>query len=73
MRFVVDLHQCQDHGHCAFTSSAFPLDKRGKLSLRGVGLNEFRSEPLPESMRDELEEAMFACPAQAIEFVHDDA
>jgi len=73
MRFVVDLRQCQDHGHCAFTSSAFPLDKRGKLGLRQGSLKEFRSEPLPESMRDELEEAMFACPAQAIELVADDA
>lgn len=71
MRFVVDLRQCQDHGHCAYTSSAFPLDKGGRLGLRGRGQKEFRSEPLPESMRDELEEAMFACPAQAIELVED--
>lgn len=73
MRFVIDLRACQDHGHCAFTSSSFPLDKRGKLGLRRGGLDEFRSEPLPDAMRDELEEAMFACPAQAIELVGDDA
>ncbi|HJQ07275.1 MAG TPA: ferredoxin [Nocardioides sp.] len=73
MRFIVDLRACQDHGHCAFTSSAFPLDKRGKLDLRQGGLKEYRSDVLPVSMRDELEEAMFACPAQAIELVDDDA
>jgi|GEM_PF-6277465 len=73
MRFVVDLRACQDHGHCSFTSSSFPLDKRGKLDLRRGDLREFRSESFPDTMRDELEEAMFACPAQAIELVAEDA
>lgn len=71
MRFVIDLRQCQDHGQCAFTSSAFPLDQRGRLALREGAGSEFVSADLPDSMRDELEEAVFACPAQAIELVND--
>lgn len=73
MRFRIDLRQCQDHGHCAFTSSAFDLDARGRLAVRRPGLNHFVSEPLPESLRDEIEEALFACPVQAIDIVADDA
>ncbi|EON22127.1 hypothetical protein CF8_4062 [Nocardioides sp. CF8] len=73
MRFAIDLRQCQDHGHCAFTSSAFDLDGRGRLAVRKPGLQQFVSEPLPASLRDEIEEAVFACPAQAIDLLDDDA
>lgn len=72
MRFVIDLRQCQDHGHCAFTSSAFDLDARGRLAVRKPGLRQFVSDPLPASLRDEIEEAVFACPAQAIDLLEDD-
>lgn len=70
MRFVIDLRQCQDHGQCAFTSAAFPLDPRGRLALRDGAGDQYVSDDLPESMRDELDEAVFSCPSQAIELTN---
>ena len=58
MRVVVDLTRCADHGQCVFAApEVFQLDERGKLSYR----------PTPDDrLREKVEDAMDACPMQAI-------
>ncbi|MGW0999801.1 ferredoxin [Streptomyces sp. NPDC002520] len=67
MRFVIDLKVCQDHGQCAYASSAFRMDENGKLAFRKDAEREYISSEFDESARDELEEAADLCPLQAIE------
>jgi ferredoxin len=71
MRVVVDLVKCQDHGQCVFSApDVFSLDENGKLSFRQHATELYRSEALPESLRDDVEEAADVCPLQAI-FIED--
>lgn len=68
MRVVVDLNKCQDHGQCVFAApEVFALDEAGKLTFRHEATDEYRSGDLPESLRDDVEEAADVCPLQAIE------
>jgi ferredoxin len=47
--------------------AVFSLDDDGKLSFRSeTDGNEYISEDLDESLRDDVEEAADACPLQAI-------
>ncbi len=58
MRIVVDMAKCADHGQCVFAApEVFQLDDHGKLQY----------EPAPDpALRDAVEEALDACPLQAI-------
>lgn len=58
MKVVVDPAKCADHGQCAYAApDVFQLDDNGKL----------RYEPAPDaSLRETVEEAVDACPLQAI-------
>jgi len=58
MRVVVDMSRCQDHGQCAFAApEVFQLDADGHLG--------YVPDP-DESLREAVEEAVDACPLQAI-------
>lgn len=67
MHFTVDLKTCQDHGQCAYASSAFRLNDQGKLAFRGEAKDVYRSADLDDDMLDDIEEAADACPVQAIQ------
>ena len=58
MKVVVDPAKCADHGQCVYAApEVFQLDALGKLVY----------EPTPDSaLRDAVEEAVDACPLQAI-------
>lgn len=58
MKVVVDPAKCADHGQCAYAApEVFQLDGDGKLVY----------EPTPDpALRDAVEEAVDACPLQAI-------
>ncbi|MFF4764701.1 ferredoxin [Streptomyces sp. NPDC001292] len=55
MRFVIDLRVCQDHGQCAYASSAFRLDEHGKLAFRREAEQLYISGEFDESARDPLQ------------------
>jgi ferredoxin len=58
MRVTVDLAKCQDHGQCAIAAPlVFTMNDDGKL--------EYNPNP-DDSERDNVEEAVDVCPAQAI-------
>jgi ferredoxin len=70
MKVVVDLELCQDHGQCVFAApDVFSLDEEGKLSFKNQATKTYRSEDLPESLRDDVELAADVCPLQAITIV----
>ena len=58
MKVVVDMAKCADHGQCVYAApEVFQLDDNGKLAY----------EPSPDpALRDVIEEAVDACPLQAI-------
>jgi ferredoxin len=58
LRVTVDRSICQEHGQCAIAAPAvFRLTEEGKLEY----------DPTPdEAHRADVEEAVDACPAQAI-------
>ena len=58
---IVDMDLCDRHGDCEFAAPAvFQLDEEGEL----------RYEPHPpESERENVEQAVQACPVQAIRIV----
>jgi ferredoxin len=58
VKVVVDLAKCADHGQCVYAApDVFQLDGNGKLLY----------EPAPDpARRDAVEDAMDACPLQAI-------
>lgn len=67
MRVIVDLTKCQDHGQCVFACpEVFSLDENGRLSFRGSGVEIYRSDLIPETLRPKVEEAADVCPTQAI-------
>jgi ferredoxin len=58
MKVIVDMEKCEYHGQCMVAAPEV-------FDLRGD--NELVYEPHPDdSLRDEVEEAMDACPVQAI-------
>ncbi len=58
MKVVVDMAKCADHGQCVYAApEVFQLDDNGKLV--------YEATPDP-AVRDEVEEAVDACPLQAI-------
>jgi ferredoxin len=70
VRVAVDLSKCADHGQCVFSApSVFSLDDDGRLAFRHRATNDYLSEDLDESLRDEVEEAADVCPMQAITVV----
>ena len=58
MKVVVDMAKCADHGQCVYAApEVFQLDDNGRLVY----------EATPDAaLRDAVEEAMDACPLQAI-------
>jgi ferredoxin len=58
MKVVVDLDKCADHGQCVFAApEVFQLDDAGKL----VYVSD-----VDDALRDKVEDALDACPLQAI-------
>lgn len=58
MKVVVDMTKCADHGQCVYAApEVFQLDDNGKLV--------YDAAPDP-AQRDAVEEAVDACPLQAI-------
>jgi ferredoxin len=58
MKVTVDMSKCEFHGQCMIAAPAV-------FELRGEGDLRYVAEP-DASLRAEVEEAMDACPAQAI-------
>jgi ferredoxin len=58
MRITVDMDACEGHGRCAFVApKVFQLDENLDLTF----------DPAPgDELRVEVEEAIAACPEQAI-------
>ncbi|GGE75760.1 ferredoxin [Nesterenkonia cremea] len=64
MRIDVNMSKCQNHGQCAISAPGhFWFDEEGRLSYR----SEFTRDFL-----DDVEDAMDACPMQAITVVDDE-
>jgi len=58
VKVVVDMAKCADHGQCVYAApEVFRLDDNGKLV--------YQATPDP-ALRDAAEEAVDACPLQAI-------
>jgi ferredoxin len=67
MRIAVDLKTCENHGQCTFVApDVFSLDDDGLLSFRADAHDEYRSSPIPQDLRDNVEDAIGMCPVQAI-------
>jgi ferredoxin len=65
MRVIVDETICQGHGRCAFIApTVFSLDEDLVLTYDGAP---------GEGLREAIEEAVAACPTQAIRMESDEA
>ncbi|MCU1641353.1 MAG: 3Fe-4S ferredoxin [Nocardia sp.] len=59
MRVTVDRTKCYGHGICeALAQSVFTLDADGKSTVT--------ADPVPESERIAVEEAIACCPSEAL-------
>lgn len=67
MKIAVDLNRCQNHGQCTYSApDIFALDDDGQLSFRAVATDEYVSDEIDESVKEDVEEAVDMCPVQAI-------
>jgi ferredoxin len=65
IRIEVDLDLCQGHAMCELeTAEYFHVPKRGKV--------EILKDTAPDEDRVEVEQAVWACPTQALSIVEED-
>lgn len=66
IKIEVDLDLCQGHAMCELEApDYFKVPKRGKV--------EILSDSAPEEDRSEVEQAVWACPTQALSIVEEES
>lgn len=70
MRFAVDLDTCENYAQCTYVApDQFHLSDEGELSFRAESDSEYVSPDLTPAQEAGAEQAVGACPMQAIRIV----